>query len=261
MILTEITRSVTARLAEDQRHVSLADMKAAALARPAPEEFPFERALAGRSMSFICEVKKASPSKGVIVTDFPYVDIAREYEAAGAAAISCLTERDYFQGHVRYLKDISRAVTVPVLRKDFIVSPYQIYEARACGAAAILLICAILTDEQLAAYFTLADSLGLSVLVEAHDAGEVRRARQCGARVIGVNNRNLKDFTVSLDTSCHLRELVPPEVLFVAESGIRTRDHVARLEAHGVDAVLIGETLMRAADKRQMMATLAGDRP
>ena len=140
MILTEITRSVTARLAEDQRHVSLADMKAAALARPAPEEFPFERALAGRSMSFICEVKKASPSKGVIVTDFPYVDIAREYEAAGAAAISCLTERDYFQGHVRYLKDISRAVTVPVLRKDFIVSPYQIYEARACGAAAILLI-------------------------------------------------------------------------------------------------------------------------
>ena len=150
MILNEIARAVMARLAEDQRHISLAEMKAAALARPVAEAFPFERALAGPSMAFICEVKKAAPSKGVIVTDFPYVDIAREYEAAGAAAISCLTERDYFQGHVRYLKDISRAVTVPVLRKDFIISPYQIYEARACGAAAILLICAILTDEQLA---------------------------------------------------------------------------------------------------------------
>ena len=181
-----------------------------------------------------------------------------EYENAGAAAISCLTERDYFLGSPKYLEDIASTVSIPVLRKDFIVDEYQIYEARALGASAVLLICAILDDDKLKKFFDLADSLGLSALVEAHDEEEVARALAAGARIIGVNNRNLKDFTVSLETSHRLRQLVPPHVFFVAESGIKTRQDVAKLEGYGVDAVLIGETFMRSPDKKAMLRTLKG---
>lgn len=258
MILDNLVAASQKNVAADKESISLETMKARALAVPSLTDFPFEKQLAKPGLSFICEVKRASPSKGLIAPDFPYLDIAKEYEKAGAVAISVLTERDYFQGSVQYLQEIAQAVQTPVLRKDFIIDAYQIYEAKAMGAAAILLICAVLDDSRLTAFLTLADSLGLSVLTEAHDAEEIRRAVAAGARVIGVNNRNLKDFTVSLDTSCRLRPLVPDHILFVAESGIKTPADTARLRAHGVDAVLIGETLMRSSDKKEMLQQLAG---
>lgn len=259
MILDAIAAAVARRLEEDMSQISRDDMRQMAMDTPAAADFPFEQALKTPGISAICEVKKASPSKGVIAADFPYVDIAREYEQAGAAAISVLTERDYFQGSCRYLKDIAEAVKTPLLRKDFILDEYQIYEARYSGASAVLLICSLLDDEQLARLFRTADSLGISALVEVHDEKEVRRAVQIGARLIGVNNRNLKDFSVSLDTSCRLRPLVPKDILFVAESGIRCRGDIERLREAGADAVLIGETLMRSVDKAAALAELIGD--
>ncbi len=211
-------------------------------------------------ISFICEVKKASPSKGVIAEHFPYLEIAQEYEKAGAAAISCLTEPEYFLGSDRYLEEIAKNVKVPVLRKDFTVDAYQIYEAKVLGAEAILLICAILEDTQLKEYIEIADSLRLSALVEAHDGQEINRALSCGARILGVNNRNLKDFTVNVENSLVLRRNVPEDVIFVAESGIRTAEDIEKLRQGNVQAVLIGETLMRSPDKKKMLEELRGKR-
>lgn len=230
-------------------------------ARGVHRGFGFERALAGPEMAFICEVKKASPSKGVIAGQFPYVDIAKAYEEAGAAAISVLTEPEFFLGDTRYLTEIRQAVAIPLLRKDFLIDAYQIHEAAAIGADAVLLICAILTPERLAAFIRLADGYGLSSLVEAHDEGELRMALDAGARVVGVNNRNLKDFSVDFENSLRLRALAPPAVRFVAESGVTGPADVARLRAGGVDAVLVGETLMRAGDKRAALAALRGMAP
>ena len=195
----------------------------------------------------------------MIAEDFPYLEIAREYERAGAAAISCLTEPEYFLGQDRYLEEIAGKVRIPVLRKDFTVDAYQIYEAKMLGAGAVLLICAILSEEQLREYIQIADSLGLSALVEAHDEQEIRRALSCGARILGVNNRNLKDFTVNVENSLNLRKHVPEEIIFVAESGIRTAEDIERLRQGNVQAVLIGETLMRCEDKKAMLAELRGD--
>lgn len=203
-------------------------------------------------MSFICEVKKASPSKGIIAEDFPYMQIAGEYEKAGAAAISCLTEPYYFKGSDDYLKEIAAHVQIPVLRKDFTVDEYMIYEAKVFGASAVLLICAILTDEELARFHKIADSLGLSALVEAHTEEEVRRAIASGARIIGVNNRDLKTFKVDINTSTRLRKLVPDDIVYVSESGIRNAEDIAALYKNNTDAVLIGETLMRAPDKKKL---------
>jgi indole-3-glycerol phosphate synthase len=211
--------------------------------------FPFEKALAAPGLSVIAEVKKASPSKGVIAEEFPYLDIARTYEAAGASAISVLTEPNFFQGSPLYLQEIVQEVSIPVLRKDFIIDSYQIYEAKVLNASAILLICALLGDDELGSFLELAHSLGLSALVEAHDAREIERALAVGARIIGVNNRDLKNFEVDLTTSQQLRELVPPHILFVSESGIKTAEDAVQLASFGVDAVLIGETLMRTPDK------------
>ena len=219
---------------------------------------PFEAALAQEEISFICECKKASPSKGLIAPDFPYLEIAREYEEAGAAAISVLTEEDFFLGSMTYLEEIAGRVRIPVLRKDFSVDPYMIYEAGAAGASAILLICAILDDGQLREYREIADSLDLAVLTEAHDEREVERALACGTRILGVNNRDLRDFTVDIHNSLRLRRLVPEDVLYVSESGIRTAADVAVLRENGTDAVLIGETLMRERDKRAALQELRG---
>jgi indole-3-glycerol phosphate synthase len=219
----------------------------------------FERALASPDISFICEVKKASPSKGVLDAVFDYPGIAAAYEAAGAAALSVLTEPLYFQGSPVYLKEIASLVSLPVLRKDFIIDPYQIYEAKTLGAAAILLICSVLGQDELRAFHTLAHSLGLSVLVEAHDETEVARALAIGARIIGVNNRDLKDFSVDLNNSLRLRECVPDEVLFVSESGIHTAEDVKRLRDAGVDAILVGEAMMRAENKKAYLNALRGE--
>lgn len=222
--------------------------------------FRFENALREGDISFICEVKKASPSKGLIAEHFPYLQIAREYEAAGAAAVSCLTEPEYFLGSDRYLEEIAAAVDIPVLRKDFTVDAYQIYEAKLLGAEAVLLICAILDDAQLKEYVGIADSLGLSALVEAHDRQEISRALSCGARILGVNNRNLKDFTVNVENSLQLRRNVPEDMVFVAESGIRTAEDIEKLRNGNVQAVLIGEALMRSPDKKAMLEKLRGIR-
>ena len=228
-----------------------------ALASP-KGSFAFENALKTDDIAFICECKKASPSKGLIAPKFPYLQIAREYEAAGADCISVLTEPKWFLGSNDYLKEIAENVKIPCLRKDFTVDEYMIYEAKLLGASAILLIAAILSQEQLSEYIEICDGLGLSALVEAHDEAEAIAAINAGARVIGVNNRNLKDFSVDTENSRRLRGMIPASVLFVSESGVRTAEDVQALRDIGADAVLIGETLMKAQDKRQKLMELRG---
>ncbi len=258
MILEEIAARTVQRVAEEKAAVPLSEMKKRAEALDANTGFPFREALSGDEISFICEVKRASPSKGLIAPDFPYLDIARDYERAGASAISCLTEPFWFKGRDEYLAEISNAVTIPVLRKDFTVDEYMIYQAKTLGASAVLLICSILSKEQLSEYLGIAHSLGLSALVEAHDDGEVRTALSVGAGIIGVNNRDLRTFTVDINNSARLRKLVPPEVLFVSESGIKTAADIEALRSNGTNAVLIGETLMRSPDKKAALDELRG---
>ena len=264
-ILGEIAEKTRERIKEEKRQLPLAQLKARIRAQDRTPgngasgnsadrgggSFPFRRALEAPGISYICEVKKASPSKGVI---------AREYESAGAAAISCLTEPYYFRGSDEYLREIAQAAGIPVLRKDFTVDEYMIYQAKALGASAVLLICVILEDGQLREYRELAEELGLDALVEAHDERELERALASGARIVGVNNRDLKTFEVDVDTSVRLRRLVPPEILFVSESGIRTPEDIRRLRENGTDGVLIGETLMRSPDKRAALEELNGGR-
>lgn len=259
-ILQTIAARTRERVAERKAKRPLEEVAKLAreLASHGSFSFPFEEALRRPGMSFICEAKKASPSKGVIAEDFPYLEIARDYEAAGAAAISCLTEPYWFLGSDRYLEEISRAVSIPVLRKDFVVDEYMVFEAKLLGASAVLLICAILSDEQLGAYVSLAHELGMSALVEAYSDDEVPRALAAGARVVGVNNRDLRSFSVDFGNSIKLRKLVGPERIYVSESGVSCREDVARLEEAGVDAVLIGEALMRARDRKAMLDELRG---
>lgn len=258
MILDTIAQKTRERVAELKREKSFAVIQAEALQLPNSTGFPFETALQSQTLAFICEVKRASPSKGVIVEEFPYLTIAREYEAAGAAAISVLTEPHFFQGSDAYLSEIAQAVSIPVLRKDFTVDAYQIYEAKTIGAHAILLICALMDQGMLRDYIETAHGLGLSALVEAHSEAEVEQALHSGARVIGVNNRDLRTFDVDVTLSLKLRALVPPEILFVSESGISTPEQIARLKAANVNAVLIGETLMRSKEKKAALAALRG---
>lgn len=316
MILDDIAAKTKERVAEQKKKVPLEKIKRQAFDIVAREtnngsspysKFPFRDNLATDGISFICEVKKASPSKGLIAPDFPYVEIAKEYEAAGASAISVLTEPFYFQGSNQFLMDIKKEVNIPLLRKDFTVDEYMIYEAKVIGASAVLLICAILDDEQLASYLQLAHELGMSALVEAHDEDEVRRAIACGAGIIGVNNRDLRTFTVDIMNSVRLRKLIPDMVpakssplkestkgstkgsgtdtvcdvrsdieydrvpdpfvecsvyqkmVYVSESGIKTKEDIDRLKANGTDAVLIGETFMRSPDKKKLFAELRGE--
>ena len=231
----------------------LAQIREEAMALP-KGDFVFEQALRKKKLSFICECKKASPSKGLIAPNFPYLQIAKEYEAAGADAISVLTEPREFLGRDAYLREIAAAVNIPCLRKDFTVDEYMIYEAKLLGAAAVLLICSLLTEEQIRKYLAICDKLGLSALVEAHDEAEVKMALNAGARIIGVNNRNLKDFSVDLNNSANLRELVPADIIFVAESGIKDAEDVKAAVKMGASAVLVGEALMRAEDKKKKLA-------
>lgn len=280
MILDNIAAKTRERIVEKKRQIPMEVIRKQAEDQNQDTGFPFAQAL-GRSrladaeknsfgsenkldgskqreIQFICEVKKASPSKGLIAADFPYLQIAKDYEEAGASAISCLTEPYFFQGSDQYLEEIAREVRIPVLRKDFTVDEYMIYEAKILGASAVLLICAILDKVQLKAYLELSHSLGLSALVEAHDEAEVEMALESSAGIIGVNNRNLKTFEVDIYNSIRLRKLVPPEILFVSESGMKTPEDIAALRENGTDAVLIGETLMRSRDKKAMLDTLRG---
>lgn len=273
-ILEMLAAHARERVEENSRKCPLAELKArvrdaeailpgagegpvSAQAGAGPENrFPFERALSGPGIHFICECKKASPSKGLIAPDFPYVEIARSYEEAGASAISVLTEPKWFLGEDRFLQEIAAAVRIPCLRKDFTVDPYMIYEAKLLGASAVLLICAILEEAQLQEYLALSHELGLSALVETHDEVEIQRAVQAEARIIGVNNRDLRTFQVDLHNSVRLRSLVPADRIFVSESGIRDAQDVSELYRNGTNAVLIGETLMRSPDKKEQLARL-----
>ena len=258
MILDILAAAARSRVANSQAHITLAQLKKTAGDLRADTGFPFEQALRGPDINFICEIKKASPSQGVIVPDFPYLQIAVEYEQAGAAAISVLTEPQYFQGRDQYLAEIQKAVSIPVLRKDFTVDAYQIYEAKILGASAVLLICALLDTATIRDYIAVCDELGLSALVEAHDEREIESALAAGARIIGVNNRNLQNFQVDINNSIKLRPLVPENILFVAESGISTAADIELLRQSKVNAVLIGEALMRSPDKKKMLAELRG---
>ncbi len=261
-ILDQLAAYARERVNEARRKLPFEELKKQALSlTPSEREsFAFENALKKPGLSFICECKKASPSKGLIAPDFPYVRIAGEYEEAGADCISVLTEPKWFLGSDRYLREIADAVKIPCLRKDFTVDEYMIYEAKVLGASAVLLICSILEEEQMAEYIGLSNELGLSVLAETHDETEVEMALEAGARVIGVNNRNLRDFSVDTANSTRLRKLIPQDVLFVSESGVGSAEDVAALSEIGADAVLVGETLMRAADKKARLQELRGAR-
>ncbi len=254
-ILDEIAEYARERVEKQKEIKSLDEVKAKALSIP-KKDFAFEKALKKDGISFICECKKASPSKGIIAEDFPYLDIALSYEKAGADAISVLTEPKWFLGRDEYLSEIASKVSIPCLRKDFVVDEYMIYEAAVLGASAVLLICSILSVSEIKRYIGICDELGLSALVEAHDEAEVKMAIEAGARIIGVNNRNLKDFSVDTNNSKKLRALIPNDVLFVSESGVKGPEDIKEIKDMGADAALVGETLMRAADKSQKLKEL-----
>ncbi len=256
-ILDQLADHARERVAQAKRQIPPEEIRRQALSLP-KGDFAFENALKKPGLSFICECKKASPSKGVIAPNFPYLEIAKAYEAAGADCLSVLTEPKWFLGRDAYLKEIAGAVSIPCLRKDFTVDDYMIYEAKTLGASAVLLICAILSEAQLREYLGVCDALGLSALVEAHNEAEAAAAVEAGARIVGVNNRNLRDFTVDTDNSRRLRERIPPDVLFVSESGVSSAADVAALREIGADAVLIGEALMKAADKKAKLDELRG---
>jgi indole-3-glycerol phosphate synthase len=258
MILDDIAQATKIRVEKAKVLVPPGQIKEQALQYKTDLAFRFERELKKEEIAFICEVKKASPSKGVIAENFPYLSIAKEYEAAGANAISVLTEPDFFQGSNEYLSQIRQTVKIPVLRKDFTIDEYQIYEAKVLGADAVLLICALLDTGTIKKYISICDRLGLSALVEAHTKDEVESALRAGARIVGVNNRNLKTFEIDLKTCTELRALVPNDILYVAESGIRTPQDIARLRQANVNAVLIGETLMRSQEKKAELRRLSG---
>ena len=254
-ILNTIAQYTQERYKKIIQQKPLEAVKAEALAMP-KGNFEFEKALKKQGLSFICEVKKASPSKGVIAEKFPYLDIAREYENAGASAISCLTEPKWFMGADKYLREITENVSIPVLRKDFTICEYQLYESKILGADAVLLICALLDTDTIRNYISICDSLGISALVEAHDETEVKSAIDAGARIIGVNNRNLKDFTVDVHNSTKYRQMIPDDIVFVSESGISSHKDIEVLLNNNTNAVLIGETLMRAENKKKMLEEL-----
>ena len=256
-ILDEIAAYTRKRVEKAKEKVSARELEDRAGALP-KGEFIFEKALRKDDISFICECKKASPSKGVIAEDFPYRTIAEEYEEAGADALSVLTEPKWFLGADDYLREIAEHVAIPCLRKDFTVDEYMIYEAKLLGAKAVLLIVSLLPADVLKHYIEICDLLGLSALVETHDESEVATALSAGARILGVNNRNLKDFSVDHENSKRLREKIPADVIFVSESGIRDASDVAAMREIGADAVLVGETLMRAADKSKKLKELKG---
>ena len=258
MILQTIADATIERVAYEKSIIKPEDMIAKAKSMEINDLFPFEKALTKPGISFICEAKKASPSKGIIAQDFPYVQIAQDYEKAGADAMSVLTEPKWFMGKDEYLTEIRKAVSLPLLRKDFTVDEYMIYEARVLGASAVLLICSILTKEEIKKFLAICDELGLSALVEAHDEAEIKLAVECGARLIGVNNRNLKDFSVDTGNSARLRSLVPDDVVFVSESGVSGSEDIDAIRAMGANAALVGEALMRATDKKKKLLELKG---
>lgn len=258
MILDDIVAKQKVRIEYEKKEKNIDTLKQEALSLPLSKNFFFEDSLKSKDFAFICEIKKASPSKGVIVEDFPYLDIAQDYENAGAAAISVLTEPNFFKGNDIYLKEVADTVNIPVLRKDFIIDEYQIYQAKLIGADAILLICAILDETTLNKFLNLAKSLKLSCLVETHNENEIKKALNSGANIIGINNRDLKTFTVDIKTSLNLRNFIPQNKILISESGIKTAQDIKMLKNEGFNGVLIGESMMLSKDKKNFLAQLRG---
>lgn len=261
MILDDIALATRKRIEAKKKKISFEEIKKMAMEIAKTETeftFPFEQEIAKSDISFICEVKRASPSKGLIAKEFPYLEIATEYEKASADCISVLTEPEYFKGNDCYLKEISQRIRVPIIRKDFVIDEYMIYEAKVLGASCVLLIVALLDESTLRRYIEICDKLGLSALVEVHDEKEITSAMNAKARLIGVNNRDLRDFTVDIQNSIRLRDKIPSDILFVAESGIKTAEDVRILREYNVNGVLIGETLMRSTDKKALLVELRG---
>lgn len=255
-ILDQLADHARQRVAANRAGLPLEALRERVQALPPGDGAAFRAALGRDGLSFLCEIKRASPSKGLIAPDFPYLDIARAYEQALADCISCLTEPKWFLGSDEIFQNVRKTVSLPMLRKDFTVDEYQIYEARLMGANAVLLICALLDTPTLAWYLELSRALGLAALVETHDAAEIRSAVSAGADIIGVNNRNLKDFSVDFSNAQRLRALIPSGCLYVAESGVTSPADAAALRRMGADAALIGEALMRAPDKAALLAEM-----
>ena len=259
MILDDIIAKQKIRIENEKKEKDIETLKQEVLSLPSSKDFFFENSLKSKAFSFICEIKKASPSKGVIVEDFPYTDIAQEYEKAGASAISVLTEPHFFKGNDLFLKEVADTVNIPVLRKDFIIDEYQIYQAKLIGADAILLICAILDETTLNKFLNLAKSLKLSCLVETHNEQEIEKALNSRANIIGINNRDLKTFTVDINTSLKLRKLIPDNKILISESGIKTAQDIKMLKNAGFNGALIGESMMRSKNKQQFLLSLKGE--
>lgn len=258
MIIDDIIEKTKERVEENKKRNSIDKLAKLAFAKPIDKDFPFEKALRKPGLSYIMEVKRASPSKGTITQNFDYKTIAKEYEDIGAAAISVVTEPDFFKGDDDFLAEIKKIVKIPVLRKDFVIDEYMIYEAKLLGADAVLLICSVLDEITLMRCLNLAEQLGMSGLVEAHSSMQIKKALRVGAKIIGVNNRDLRNFEVDLNNSIELRSMVPEDVIFVSESGITTYDDIKLMEENQVDAVLVGEVLMRSHDKRKTFEILQG---
>lgn len=258
MILDDIIAKQKTRIENEKKEKDIETLKQEVLSLPSSKNFFFENSLKSKEFAFICEIKKASPSKGVIVEDFPYTDIAQEYEKAGASAISVLTEPHFFKGNDLFLKDVADIVNIPVLRKDFIIDEYQIYQAKLIGADAVLLICAVLDESTLKNFINIATSLKLSCLVETHNEEEIKKALNCNAKIIGINNRDLKTFTVDINTSLKLRKFIPENKILISESGIKTAQDIKMLKNAGFNGALIGESMMLSKDKKQFLSELRG---
>ena len=258
MILDDIIAKQKTRIENEKKEKDIETLKQEVLSLPSSKNFFFENSLKSKDFSFICEIKKASPSKGVIVEDFPYTDIAQEYEKAGASAISVLTEPHFFKGNDLFLKDVADIVNIPVLRKDFIIDEYQIYQAKLIGADAVLLICAVLDESTLKNFINIATSLKLSCLVETHNEEEIKKALSCNAKIIGINNRDLKTFNVDINTSLKLRKFIPENKILISESGIKTAQDIKMLKDAGFNGALIGESMMLSKDKKQFLSELRG---
>ncbi|KRM96201.1 indole-3-glycerol phosphate synthase [Liquorilactobacillus aquaticus DSM 21051] len=256
MILDELVKSTQKNMQERQKALKLDTLRKKVTTIPITKNFSFEKKLADDNLSIIAEIKKASPSKGVLVNNFPYLQIAEEYAAADVTAISVLTEKDHFQGNIKILQEVAASTSIPILRKDFIIDSYMIYEAKVSGASIILLIVAILTDRQIKAFLKLADDLGMSVIVEVHNKQEIERALKAKARVIGINNRNLKTFDVNIQTTVQLKKYIPTDVLLISESGIKGKNEISALKHTGINGILVGEYLMHASDKKTTIADL-----
>ena len=258
MIIDDIIESTKERVAQNKKLHPIEKIAAVAFDKPINFDYPFEKALRKPGLSYIMEVKRAIPTKGQITQNFDYKTIAKEYEDIGASAISVVTEPDFFKGDDDFLAEIAKIVKIPVLRNDFIVDEYMVYESKLLGADAIILLCSVLDEITLMRCLNLAERLGMSALVEAHSSMQVKKALRVGAKIIGVNNCDLRTFKVDMKNSVELRSMVGDDIIFVSESGIKTADDIKVLEENNVDAVLIGETLMKSHDKRKTFEILQG---